>query len=383
MSSKRDYYEVLGVDKNASEDEIKKAYRKTAIKYHPDRNPGDKEAEEKFKEAAEAYDVLSNPEKRSSYDRFGHDGPQMGGGFGGFSGGMSMEDIFSQFGDIFGGHFGSFGGFGGGSAQPRQRRGGDLRVTVKLTLKEIAEGVEKKIKVNKQNPCSKCNGTGAQDPSSVKTCPTCNGQGYVVHQQQSFLGTIQTQQVCPKCQGTGEIIEKKCSACHGEGTQKGEDIVSFKIPAGVQDGMALTVRGRGNAAPRGGVPGDLIVVVREIPDENFIRNHDDIIYNLLIPFSTAVKGGKVEMPTIDGRVKVTIEPGTQPGKILRLRNKGLPSLRSGIRGDLLAHINIFVPTGLNAEEMALIDKMETSKKFNPTERDQAEYIRTERVKYEY
>lgn len=384
MAGKRDYYEVLGVSKDATDDQIKKAYRKTAIKYHPDRNPDNKEAEEKFKEAAEAYGVLSDPDKRAKYDRFGHNGPEMGGGFGDFyGGGMSMDDIFAQFGNIFGGHFGGFGGFGGSASSTRRSRGGDIRVTVSLSLKEIAQGVDKKIKVKKRNTCSVCRGTGAESASDVHSCTTCGGSGVVFHTQQSFLGTIQTQQVCPSCKGTGETIDKKCKHCHGEGTEMGEEVVAFSIPAGVQQGMALTVSGKGNAAPRGGEPGDLIVVIKELPDDNFIRNGDDIIYNLLISYPEAVVGGKVEMPTIDGKVKVTIEPGTQPGKILRLRNKGLPSLRSGIKGDLLVHISIHVPTQMDDKAKEVIDRMAAISFFSPTQSDREAYIKEQKVKYEF
>ena len=340
---KRDYYEVLGVDKNASADEIKKAYRKKAIQYHPDKNPGNKEAEEKFKEAAEAYDVLSNPDKRARYDQFGHAGmggaAGNGGPFGGFSGGMSMDDIFSMFGDIFGGHsggFGGFGGFGGGaSSQQRHYRGSDLRVKVKLNLKEIATGVEKKFKLKKYVPCSHCHGTGAEGDGGTETCPTCKGSGTVIRNQQTILGTMQTRTTCPTCGGEGKIIKNKCKECAGEGIVYGEEVVSVKIPKGVADGMQLSMSGKGNAGKHNGIPGDLLILVEEEPNKELIRDENDLIYNLLLSFPTAALGGAVEIPTIDGKVKVKIEPGTQPGKVLRLRNKGLPSINGYGTGDLL------------------------------------------------
>ncbi|MDE6418571.1 MAG: molecular chaperone DnaJ, partial [Duncaniella sp.] len=303
MAAKRDYYEVLGVDKNADEKAIKSAYRKKAIQYHPDKNPGDKEAEEKFKEAAEAYDVLSNPEKRAKYDQFGHSmGPQgFPGGEGGFhAGGFSMEDIFSNFGDIFGGAFGGMGGFesAGGRTRRRQRRGTDLRIRVKLTLKEIAEGVTKTIKVPTLVKCDHCNGTGAKDGTAFHTCPTCNGSGTVLHQQQTIFGMQQSAVECPQCHGEGRIITEKCSYCHGEGVVRKEETISFSIPAGVEDGQVLTLRGRGNAAPHGGANGDLLVVIEEIKDPQLIRDGQSVIHNLLLDLPTAVLGGSVEVPTI-------------------------------------------------------------------------------------
>ena len=369
---KRDYYEVLGVEKNASADEIKKAYRKKAIQYHPDRNPGDKEAEEKFKEAAEAYDVLSNPEKRARYDQFGHAGVSgaagNGGPFGGFGGGMSMDDIFSMFGDIFGGHggFGGFSGFGGeGGAQQRRHRGSDLRVKVKLTLKEISTGVEKKFKLKKYVPCPHCHGSGAEGNGGVETCPTCKGTGSVIRNQQTILGTMQTRTTCPTCGGEGHIIKNKCKECGGEGIVYGEEIVTVKIPKGVAEGMQLSMSGKGNAGKHNGMPGDLLILVEEEPDKELIRDENDLIYNLLLSFPAAALGGTVEIPTIDGRVKVKIEPGTQPGKVLRLRNKGLPSVNGYGIGDLLVNVSVYVPETLSKDEKKALEEMKESDNFQP------------------
>ena len=361
---KRDYYEVLGVDKNASADEIKKAYRKKAIQYHPDKNPGDKEAEEKFKEAAEAYDVLSNPDKRARYDQFGFAGMSgaagNGGPFGGFSGGMSMDDIFSMFGDIFGGHGGGFGGFGGfgggGGAQQRRSRGSDLRVKVKLNLKEISTGVEKKFKLKKYVTCTHCHGTGAEGNGGSETCPTCKGSGTVIRNQQTILGTMQTRTTCPTCGGEGKVIKNKCKECAGEGIVYGEEVVTVKIPAGVAEGMQLSMNGKGNAGKHNGVPGDLLVLIEEEPDKELIREENDLIYNLLLSFPTAALGGAVEIPTIDGKVKVKIEPGTQPGKVLRLRNKGLPSVNG---------YGVYVPETLSKDEKKALEEMESSDNFKP------------------
>ena len=370
---KRDYYEVLGVEKNATADEIKKAYRKKAIQYHPDRNPGDKEAEEKFKEAAEAYDVLSNPDKRARYDQFGHAGMSgaagNGGPFGGFGGGMSMDDIFSMFGDIFGGHggFGGFSGFGGGGggAQQRRYRGSDLRVKVKLTLKEISTGVEKKFKLKKYVPCPHCHGSGAEGNGGTETCPTCKGTGSVIRNQQTILGTMQTRTTCPTCGGEGHIIKNKCKECGGEGIVYGEEIVTVKIPKGVAEGMQLSMTGKGNAGKHNGMPGDLLILVEEEPDKELIRDENDLIYNLLLSFPTAALGGTVEIPTIDGKVKVKIEPGTQPGKVLRLRNKGLPSVNGYGTGDLLVNVSIYVPETLSKDEKKALEEMEKSDNFQP------------------
>ena len=371
MAEKRDYYEVLGVERNANADEIKKAYRKAAIKYHPDKNPGDKEAEEKFKEAAEAYDVLSNPEKRARYDQFGHagmNGSAAGGGFGGFSGGgFSMEDIFSQFGDIFGGHFGGFGGGSRGGTQRRGNRGSDIRVKVKLTLAEISNGTTKKLKVNKYIACDKCGGTGAKDSSSYSTCQTCNGTGVVSRIENTFFGRMQTQSVCPACGGEGRIITAKCDKCGGEGIVKGSEIIEINIPAGVGEGMALTVSGKGNAARHGGVNGDLIVVIEEERDPQLVRDGDDLIHNLNITVTTAILGGEVEVPTIDGKARIKIAPGTHAGKVLRLRGKGLPSVNGYGRGDILIVVDITIPTSLTSEEKRLVEQLSAQPSFQRAE----------------
>ncbi|MBR2932137.1 MAG: molecular chaperone DnaJ [Rikenellaceae bacterium] len=368
---KRDYYEVLGVERNANADEIKKAYRKAAIKYHPDKNPGDKEAEEKFKEAAEAYDVLSNPDKRARYDQFGHagmNGSAAGGGFGGFGGGFSMEDIFSQFGDIFGGHFGGgFSGFGGGGRGQAVNRGSDLRVKVKLTLAEIATGTTKKIKINKTIACDACGGSGAKSANDYKTCSTCNGAGYVTRVENTFFGRMQTQGVCPTCGGEGKVISDPCSKCNGEGTVRGEEVVEIRIPAGVGAGMRLNVSGKGNAARHGGVNGDLQVLIEEIPSEDFVRDGNDLIHNLNIPVTTALLGGNVEVPTIDSRVKIKIDAGTHAGKVLRLRGKGLPDVNGYGRGDILIVVDLTIPSKLSKEERSLVEKLAEQPSFQQAE----------------
>lgn len=365
MAEKRDYYEVLGVEKSANADEIKKAYRKAAIKYHPDKNPGDKEAEEKFKEAAEAYDVLSNPDKRARYDQFGHAGMSGAaggaGGFGGGFGGFSMEDIFSQFGDIFGGHFG--GGFRSSGGGRTVNRGSDIRIKVRLTLQEIAEGVTKKLKINKTVACDKCGGTGAKDSSSYGTCSTCNGSGYVVTMQNSFFGRMQMQSVCPTCHGEGKVITAKCDKCGGEGTERGQEVVEIQIPAGVGEGMVLTVSGKGNAARHGGVNGDLQVLIEEEAHPELLRDGNDLIHNLNITVTTALLGGTVEVPTVDGRAKIKIAPGTHAGKVLRLGGKGLPDVNGYGRGDELVVVDITIPAKLNSEEKRLIEKLSEQPSF--------------------
>lgn len=363
--SKRDYYEILGVSKTASAEDIKKAYRKKAIEYHPDKNPGDKVSEEKFKEAAEAYEVLSDAQKRQRYDQFGHAG--LGGAAGGgYGGGMSMDDIFSHFGDIFGGHFGGFGGFGGsGNRGSRVRRGTDLRVKVKLNLAEIATGVEKKIKVRKQVSCQHCNGSGAEHGSNPVNCSTCHGSGRVTRVQNTILGQMQTQSECPTCHGDGKIIRNKCTHCYGEGVVKEEEVIAINIPAGVMEGMQLSMSGKGNAAIRGGVNGDLLVVIEEEAHPELIRDENDLIYNLLISIPTASLGGSVEVPTVDGKVKVTISPGTQPGKVLRLRGKGLPSVNKYGTGDLLVNIGVYIPENLDREEKQIMEKLSKSNNMKP------------------
>ncbi|MBO4957385.1 MAG: molecular chaperone DnaJ [Butyricimonas virosa] len=363
---KRDYYEVLGVSKSADATEIKKAYRKLALKYHPDKNPGDKEAEEKFKEAAEAYDVLSNEEKKRRYDQFGHAGVG-GAGQGGFGGGMSMDDIFSQFGDIFGsfGGFSGFGGFGGGRSARRVNRGTNLRVKVKMNLQEIATGIEKKIKVKKYVACQHCNGTGAKDGKSYSTCSTCKGSGQVTRVQNTILGAMQTTSTCPTCEGEGKIINEKCTFCNGEGVLMSEEVISINIPAGVGEGMQLSLSGKGNAARRGGVNGDLIVLIEEEEHPELVRDGNDLLYNVFIGYPEAVLGETVEIPTIEGKVKVKIEAGTQPGKILRLRGKGLPDVNGYGKGDLLAKVNVWIPKNLSKDERKLVEKMKEAEGFKP------------------
>jgi molecular chaperone DnaJ len=363
---------VLGVEKSTSEAEIKKAYRKLAIQYHPDKNPGDKEAEEKFKEAAEAYSVLSDKDKRARYDQFGHEG--MGaagaGGFGNFSD-FDLNDIFSS---VFGHGFSGFGGFGsgfggGGRTQQRKFRGSDLRVKVKLNLKDISTGVEKKFKLKKYVVCNHCHGSGAEGDGGTETCPTCHGTGSVTRTQQSIFGMMQTQSVCPQCNGEGKIIKNKCEHCEGEGIVYGEEVVEVKIPAGVAEGMQLTVNGKGNAGKHNGVPGDLLVVVEEEAHPDLIRDEEDLIYNLLLSVPTAALGGTVEIPTIDSKVKVKIDPGTQPGKVLRLRGKGLPRVTSyGYStgtGDLLVNISIYIPETLSKDEKQALEKFQRSDNFEP------------------
>jgi molecular chaperone DnaJ len=367
--SKRDYYDVLGVSKSASAEEIKKAYRKLAIKYHPDKNPDDKSAEDKFKEAAEAYEVLSSPEKKQRYDQFGHAGVggAAGGGYGG--GGMNMEDIFSQFGDIFGGGGSPFDSFFGGGGQSRGGRrvakGSNLRIKVKLTLDEIANGAEKKIKVNKQIVCKTCDGSGAKDKSSVSTCKTCGGSGSVRRVTNTILGQMQTTATCPTCHGSGQQITSKCNVCHGDGTVRGEETISINIPAGVSEGMQLSMAGKGNAAPNGGIPGDLIILIEEIPHETLKREGNNVVYDLHVSIPDAALGASVEVPTIDGKAKIKIEPGTQSGKLLRLKGKGIPEVNSYHRGDQIIHVNIWTPKALNSDERALLEKLRESPNFKP------------------
>jgi molecular chaperone DnaJ len=362
---KRDYYEVLGVSRGATKEEIKKAYRKQALKYHPDKNPGDKKAEENFKEAAAAYEVLSNDDKRARYDRFGHEGVSgAGNGFGGA--GMTMEDIFASFGDIFGDAFGGFGGFGSSRRSSRRvNKGSNLRVKVKLTLHEIATGTEKKIKVNKYNTCNSCGGTGAADSNSLSSCSTCRGSGHVTRVTNTMLGQMQTTSICPSCGGEGKSITKKCPVCYGEGIVQKDEIIKINIPAGVGKGMQMTVSGKGNAARRGGVNGDLLVVIDEEEHPQLIREGNDLIFNLFISIPDAVLGTHVEVPTVENNVKIKIEPGTQPGKILRLRGKGLPEVNGYGRGDLLVNVNVWIPKNLSRDEMKLIERFKDSDSFAP------------------
>ena len=359
--AKRDYYEVLGVAKDANDAEIKKAYRAMALKYHPDKNPGDGAAEEKFKEAAEAYDVLSNEEKRNRYDRFGHSGV---GGNSGFGGGMSMEDIFSHFGDIFGG-FGGFGGFSGGNQRRKVNRGSNLRIKLRLTLEEIAGGVEKKINVNKYIGCSECHGSGAKNGSARNTCPTCNGRGHVTRVTNTFLGQMQTTSTCPSCGGEGQTITDKCPACFGNGVVKGDELITLKIPAGVAEGMQLSVNGKGNAGARGGVPGDLIVLIEEIEHPDLKRDGNNLIYEHFISIPDAILGTTIEVPTIEGKARIKIEAGTHSGKILKLKGKGLPSLNSYGKGDMLVSINVWTPQELSREEKNMMQQLSGSENFKP------------------
>lgn len=366
--SKRDYYEILGVGKNASTDEIKKAYRKVAMQYHPDRNPGDKAAEEKFKEAAEAYEVLSDTEKKAQYDRYGHAGVS-GNGRGGYSGGMNMEDIFSQFGDIFGEDiFGNF--FGGqqrgrGGQRTRGVRGSNLRIKLKLTYEEIAKGVTKNIKVKKHVVCNTCHGSGAKDKGSVQTCATCGGSGQVRRVQNTFLGQMQTVTTCPTCNGEGSTITVKCTTCKGEGRVYGEETVSIEIPAGVQEGMQLTINGKGNAGERGGMAGDLIILIEEESHKDLHREGLNVAYDLHLSFTDAVFGTQVEVPTIDGRAKIKIPPGTQSGKIFRLKGKGFPAVHAYEKGDQLIHVSVWTPQHVTPEEKAMLEKLSHSPNFKP------------------
>ena len=364
--AKRDYYEVLGVSKTASDDEIKKAYRKIAIKYHPDRNPDDKAAEEKFKEAAEAYSVLSDAQKRQQYDQFGFDGLNGMGGFGGFSGGFSMDDIFSMFGDVFGGR-GGFGGFGGfGGRQRAQHRGSDLRLKVRLTLQEVATGVTKKFKLKKDVACPHCHGSGAENGSGSETCPTCGGQGYTVRTVRSILGMMQTQSECPTCHGEGSVIKKKCPECRGTGITKGEEVVEISIPAGVSEGMVVNVPGKGNAGRHNGINGNIQVFIEEEPSETFIRDGQNLFYNLLLDFPTAALGGEVEIPTLGDKTrKLRIAPGTQPGKTVRLEDEGLPAVQGygRGRGDIIVNISVYVPRELSRQERETIEQFRQSDNF--------------------
>ncbi len=358
MSTKRDYYEILGVDKSASAAEIKKAYRKLAIKYHPDKNPDDKEAEEKFKEAAEAYEVLSDDNKKARYDQFGHAGMggAAGGGFGG--GGMNMEDIFSQFGDIFGGGgFGGFGGFGGGQSRgPRRIKGSDLRIRVKLNLEEMVNGVEKKIKVKRLK---------LAEGVTSKTCPTCNGSGQQVRVTNTILGQMQTATTCSTCQGIGKVADHVPPGANNQGLIKVEETVEIKIPAGARDGIQFQVRGKGNDAPFDGVPGDLLVVIEEEEHETLKRDGNNLHYDLYISIPDAVLGCSQEIPTVNGKVKIKVEKGTQSGKVLRLKGQGLVDLNGYGKGDLFVHVNIWTPTKLTKDQENFFEKMRDDEHFSP------------------
>ena len=368
--AKRDYYEVLGVAKDADAPTIKKAYRKLALKYHPDKNPDDKAAEEKFKEAAEAYEVLSDSDKKARYDRFGHAG-MAGAGGGGFSGeGMTMDDIFQQFGDIFGDSaFGSFFGGGGGArsgrTRPRGQKGSNLRIRVALTLEEIANGVTKKIKVKKQNVCDVCSGSGAKDSGSVRTCGTCGGSGFVRQVRSTFLGQMQTTATCPTCNGTGQTVTANCPKCKGDGRIHGEETLEIDIPAGVEEGMQLSLRGKGNAGLRGGPAGDLMISIEEKVHDHLQRDGQNLIYELYMNFADAALGTSVEVPTIGGKVKIKVPAGTQSGKIFRLKDKGLPVVQGYVRGDQLIHVNVWTPKKVNAREKEILEELRDMPNFKP------------------
>ncbi len=371
MQNKRDYYEILGVSKSAAADEIKKAYRKVAMQFHPDRNPGDKEAEEKFKEAAEAYEVLSDADKKAKYDRYGHSA--FGPGTGGFGsgGGSNMEDIFSQFGDIFGEDvFGSFFGGGnrggrGGGRRATGQRGSNLRIKLKMNFEEIAKGVSKNIKVKKHVSCTTCSGSGAKDKGSVQTCGTCNGNGQVKRVTSTFLGQMQTVTTCPTCNGEGTTITAKCNSCKGEGRVYGEEQVTLDIPAGVQEGMQLSLNGKGNAGERGGMPGDLIILIEEEAHPTLQRDGLNVAFDLYISFPDAVFGTQLEVPTIDGKAKIKIPQGTQSGKIFRLKGKGFPEVNGYSKGDQLIHVNVWTPQHVNGDEKSILERLNDSSNFKP------------------
>ncbi|MCB0520874.1 MAG: molecular chaperone DnaJ [Lewinellaceae bacterium] len=370
--AKRDYYDVLGVGKSADDASIKKAYRQKALEYHPDRNPGDKAAEEKFKEAAEAYEVLSDKDKRARYDRYGHAGvdPNMGGGFRGGAGGMTMEDIFAQFGDIFGNTGSPFDEFfrgsrGSGSGRRTGQRGSNLRIKVKLTLEEIATGVNKKIKVRKQTACHTCGGSGAKDSNSTQTCGTCRGSGYVRQVRSTFLGQMQTTTTCPTCQGAGEVVTANCPTCKGDGREYGEETIEIDIPAGVAEGMQLSLSGKGNVGAKGGPPGDLLINIEETPHDHLQRDGLNLVYDLYLNFADAALGTSVEVPVIDGSVKIKVPPGTQGGKIFRLKGKGLPSVQSYDKGDQLIQVNVWTPKKLTDEDRRLLEKIKEMPNFQP------------------
>lgn len=371
MATKRDFYEVLGVAKGAGEDEIKKAYRKKALELHPDRNPGDKAAEEKFKEATAAYEVLSDADKRARYDRYGHAGVEgmSGNGGAGFEG-FSMEDILRRFGfdsddDMFGSFFGGGGGRRSGG-RPRGERGSNLRIKVKMTLEEIATGVNKKIKVRKQVACNTCNGSGARDQASVDTCGTCRGSGMVNRVSQTPFGMMQTAVQCPTCNGSGSVIKAPCNVCKGDGRVFGEETIEVDIPAGVNEGIQLSMSGKGNSGAKGGAPGDLVINVEEVPHDDFTREGNNIIHELFLNMADAALGAKVEIPTLEGRVRLTIPAGTQSGKIFRLQGKGLPAVQSYQRGDQLIHVNVWTPKKLTDEEKRVLERMRDMPNFKPT-----------------
>ncbi len=368
MATKRDYYEVLGVSRGATQDEIKKAYRKLALQFHPDHNPNNKEAEEKFKEATEAYEALGDPEKRRRFDQYGHEGMRSSD----FHTYTDINDIFSNFGDIFGGSiFEDM--FSGGSRQHRRResgeQGSDLKITLKLTLEEIASGAEKKIKIKKWKACHVCNGSGAKAGSSKTTCPHCNGTGELRQVSRSVFGQFVNITTCLHCGGTGHIIKEQCPNCRGEGREQGETTIKINVPAGVSEGNYLTLRGQGNAGRRGGPAGDVIVEFEELRHEHFVRNGNDVIYNALISFPDAVLGGEIEVPTLTGRARVKIDAGTMPGKMLRMKEKGIPHLNGYGHGDQLIRIQVWVPTKLNAREKELLRELAGSEHIIPSDED--------------
>ena len=385
--SKRDYYEVLGLSKGATKEELKKSYRKLAIKFHPDKNPDDKAAEDKFKEAAEAYDVLSNDEKRARYDRYGHQGMSGASGFGGRGGGggMSMDDIFSQFGDMFsdsGNPFESF--FGGGrrgGGGGRRSVGSNIRVKVKLNLQEIANGVTKKLKLKKEISCTTCDGKGAANSGAVQTCGTCGGAGQVRRVTNTFIGQMETATTCPNCQGQGKVITEKCHSCYGEGKVKGEEVVEISIPAGVRQDLQLSLSGKGNAALRGGVNGDLIVVIEEEEHTDLKRDGNNVIYDLHLSFPDAALGVEKEVPTINGKVKISIPAGTQGGRIFRLKNKGIPDINGYGKGDQLIHTNIWVPKKLNNKEKSIMEDLRKSENCepNPSKQDKSLFDKVKEI----
>jgi molecular chaperone DnaJ len=365
--AKKDYYELLEVSKGASADELKKAYRKLAIKYHPDKNPGDKEAEDKFKEIAEAYSVLSDPDKKARYDQYGHAGVGGASGYGG-QGGFNMEDIFSNFGDIFGDEspFGSF--FGGGRSSGGRkavRKGSDLRIKLKLNLSDIANGVEKKIKVKRYVACKPCGGNGSKNGTSQSNCTTCNGQGQVRRVQQTMLGQMVSTTTCPTCNGEGKIVSERCEVCIGEGRELQEDLISIKIPAGVAEGMQLSMSGKGNVPSRGGVAGDLLIQIEEEEHPELKRDGNNIIFDLPVNFVDAVLGKDIEVPTVDSKVRINLKPGTQAGEILRLKGKGLKDINGYGTGDQLIHVNIYTPKTVSNEEKDILEKLRNSPNFQP------------------
>lgn len=370
--TKRDYYEILSVSRTASVDEIKTSYRKLAMKHHPDKNPGDKNSEDKFKELAEAYEILSDPQKRQRYDQFGHQGVNGAGGFQGFD---NINDIFSHFGDIFGNFGGGRGGgsifddfFGGGARSSRREQtnqGSDLKINIKLTLEEIAEGIEKTIKVKKYKICPKCEGNGAKAHSAHTKCANCNGTGEVRHVSRSIFGQIVNVTMCETCHGEGRIIKDKCEECHGEGRIKTETTIKLNVPAGVQEGNYIPLRGQGNAGIRGGHPGDLLVFIEEEKHKDFVREGDDIYFELGVSIIDAIIGADVIVPTLNGKAKLTIEPGTQPGKLLRMKGKGIKNLNGYGRGDEIVRVNIHIPSKLNAKEKELLHELGKSENFKP------------------